>query len=548
MDFIYLFFFCLVCYFCYKNTNVYLQYIVYEIINNKKFMYTFLIATLLLVSFTVRVLFFADIPAGLNQDEALAGVEAYFLSETGRDRDGMIFPVYFTAWYSSQMNVLESLLMIIPIKLFGFSVFSVRLPMLICSLLSILVLFDFARHIFGIKPAIYVLFFVTINPWHIVVSRWALESNIFPHFILFSLYFLYLGIKKRDIYIYVSMIFFGLTMYSYGIAYYTIPVLLIWLSIYLYFEKLIKPSVIINSIVIYLLISWPIFAMIIVNMFKLKTIYLPFLTIPYFDSNVRSEDILFFKKDNIYFQAQSNFIDALKVTLFQFPKERWNAIPKYGTYYLYSVPLFFLGYNEISKNRIFDKIGVKFFKMFFIISIFGGVLLNVSNVNQNNIFFYPIIVITSIGLFKVLSYRKTYVLIILFIYLSSFINFSKDYFYIFKNDLKREFYVGFDKSIEKAMSLNKKKFIITSNSYTQDSYMISEILTLFYTKLDPTYYLREKDASYRDKFIYANFRDEFTNLRDSNAVYVFNIDEIDLFDNNDYEINVYDIFGTAVFK
>lgn len=109
-----------------------------KIINNKKKYYI-----IILISFAIgifaRVYEFNKIVSSANQDEAMAGYEAYSLSKYGEDRFGMSFPAYFTAWKYAQMNVLMSILMIPFIKIFGLSTFTIRLPNLIISIISMII-------------------------------------------------------------------------------------------------------------------------------------------------------------------------------------------------------------------------------------------------------------------------------------------------------------------------------------------------------------------------------------------------------------------------
>ncbi|MDE6893710.1 MAG: hypothetical protein K2P50_18120, partial [Lachnospiraceae bacterium] len=53
-------------------------------------------AFLLLLS--VRIMAFGEIPGGLNQDGAMAAVDAKALSEYGTDRFGVFLPAHLRAW------------------------------------------------------------------------------------------------------------------------------------------------------------------------------------------------------------------------------------------------------------------------------------------------------------------------------------------------------------------------------------------------------------------------------------------------------------------
>ena len=74
---------------------------------------------ILLLTVLLRCVGFGIIPAGINQDEAMAGVDAWALSQYGTDRYGIRYPVHFTAWKYGQMSVLRSYCMIPLIKLLG---------------------------------------------------------------------------------------------------------------------------------------------------------------------------------------------------------------------------------------------------------------------------------------------------------------------------------------------------------------------------------------------------------------------------------------------
>ena len=303
--------------------------------------YWFFVAFVALIAIFVRTWQFGTIPYGFNQDEAMAALEGFSLSEHGTDHYGMSMPVYFTAWISSQMNVLLSYIMVPFFKLFGPSVFVARLPLLLFSLLSLYVVFRFSYKIFDKYAALAILFIVAINPWQIMMSRWALEANLFPHLLLYGCYLLYLGLEKKR-YTYLSMLVFGVAMYSYGISYYLVPLLLLILCIYLLCTKSIKWYDTLICIGIYALVAWPIFAMMAVNYFKWETIELPFLTIPFFEYGQRMGDILFFSED-IYNQFIQNFNYTIDKVFLQSGDLPWNSIPEIGPLYFIAIPLFCLG-------------------------------------------------------------------------------------------------------------------------------------------------------------------------------------------------------------
>lgn len=95
--------------------------------------------------------------------------------------------VYLIAW-GSGMNILYPAISIPIVKLFGLSTFSYRFPMVLLSILSMFVLYN-ALMKNNNHPKFNLLFITTLylNPWMIMANRWALESNLFPIMLIFSL-------------------------------------------------------------------------------------------------------------------------------------------------------------------------------------------------------------------------------------------------------------------------------------------------------------------------------------------------------------------------
>lgn len=133
----------------------------------------------------IRIWKFGEVPGGFNQDGAMAAVDAKALADYGTDRYGMRYPVHLTAWGYGQMSALLSYLMVPFIKISGFSPFVLRLPQLITSLAGLVCLYFLIRDVSGKNIALIVFMFASVNPWHILQSRWVLDCNLYPHFFSF---------------------------------------------------------------------------------------------------------------------------------------------------------------------------------------------------------------------------------------------------------------------------------------------------------------------------------------------------------------------------
>lgn len=538
-----------------KKTSLFDSYLLNKL--NNKDIYNLLVIILFFVAFLVRLYDFSSTPLGFNQDEAMAAVDANALALYGTDHYGMSFPVCLTAWDYTQISILQPILMIPFIKILGLTIFAVRLPILIISFISIFVIFDFTKKVFNKYMALVVLFFVTINPWHISLSHLALESSLFPSFILFSIYFLYKGILEKKVFIYISMVFFGFTMYSYGLAYFTVPCLLILLCTFFLYDKKITNIQAIISVCVYLLVSWPIYAMMFINYFKLPSINILFFTIPAFPNTIMVDNLLIFS-DNIPKQFFYNIYSMIKTFFSQ--KQNWSFVSEIGPLYLFTIPIILIGMFEFFKNYKFNKTGKTILLSLFITGFFTGCMIEITNINILNIFFIPIIIFCVLGLYKIIFYtnNKYIAYMPLSFYLISFCFFISVYFTVYKDDLDYHFYGGFKESVNFAQSTNKNKLYITTHTQYEGSYQVSEILTLFYCNVDPLYFQGKtvmQDLAtntffkYNERYIYTNYSKKNIDLKNYDGVYVFNYEnEGDVFPEEYYEIYIFEGYAVALLR
>ena len=185
-----------------------------------------LVAILLLaLGVGLRLYRFPSVPAGLNQDEAAAGYEALSLLETGRDRWGNRLPPYFPAWGSGQ-SVLLSYLTVPFVAVLDLSVLSVRLPSLALGLLTLVLFYATVRRTGGQSQALVAVTLLALSPWHVMLSRWALDANLLPLTLLLGVFLLTRSFasESRTAHV-VSLVPFALTFYSYALATLVTPLL-----------------------------------------------------------------------------------------------------------------------------------------------------------------------------------------------------------------------------------------------------------------------------------------------------------------------------------
>lgn len=140
-----------------------------------------LVGLIFLVGFLLRLVCLGQIPAGIHQDEAYSGYEAYCLLQTGADSHGYVNPVYFISW-GHGMNALYAYLTIPFIAVGGLNVITIRLPQAIIGCLTLPLFYGFLKRIQDRKLALTGLCLLAFNPWHLMLSRWGLEANLVPFF------------------------------------------------------------------------------------------------------------------------------------------------------------------------------------------------------------------------------------------------------------------------------------------------------------------------------------------------------------------------------
>ena len=507
----------------------------------------FLFWSILIFAFIIRFINLDSIPTGINQDEAMGALDAWALSQYGTDRYGIVWPVHFKAWGESQMSVLLAYCMIPFIKIFGFSTFVIRIPMVLASTAGIALVYLVARKFFSTNLSLAVMAFAAINPWHFMQSRWSLDCNLFPHVFLLAFYLLLCGLEKHR-YLYLSMIFFGLTFYCYGIAVYSVPVFLFVFAAWCLWKKELKFREILISVCIFLAVALPEILTMFINMFKLPTIETPLFTIPFFPETVRGNDILFLNFS--FYQLGRNAMSMLKQVFLQSPDHLFNTLPKFGPMYHISTPFMFLGIVLFAK-RFFINIKDLFCTRnatrrqtidlaligFFIMSIWAGLLTYEVNVNRINIIFYPLMLFTIYGIAVFIQWIAKWInksLITRRILTTGFltgycilsVSFFTQYFGSFPTEIRTMFNVDFLSIIKDADNLEYYDTLyVTSNMGWQTNYRMSEILTQYSCQIDALYYQELSNETGGRTLLPYSERYHFVDLQketsfDTDALYV----------------------------
>jgi hypothetical protein len=302
----------------------------------------YLLFTLILaVGITARLWDFGVMPPGVNVDEASIGIEAYDLYKFGIDRNGESYPVHLISWGSGQ-NVLYAYMLIPFIALNGLNAVSIRLPMLLSGILSLPLMYFAGRRLIGEKFGLLAMFFMAVSPWHIINSRWAVESNILPFFLLAGFAFLLFSNQKNYWFIF-GCVFFAASLYAYGTAYVGVPVFLFLTIPVLIYTKQITIKQAITGLIIFFVLALPIALFVIINTFQLNTIHFGPITIPRMPVQARYEAMAAVFGGHPL-QAMSENISIMSKLLWSqedaFP---WNSVRPFGYFYKITFPFAVIG-------------------------------------------------------------------------------------------------------------------------------------------------------------------------------------------------------------
>jgi len=470
-------------------------------------------ALLLLTGAVLRLLYLDEIPAGLNQDEASSGYEAWALLHHGIDRNGYARPGHFVSWGSGQ-NALYSYLSMPIIAVLGLTVFSTRILMALARITSLLLFWRTAsRHkpaprspgaVPGSYFAFVALLLLTLCPWHLMLSRWALESNLLPFVVLLSVYFFArpdnhrLGVQAAGVLV------LSLSVYAYGTAYFFAPVFLALVFIWLRAQGKLPLRHFLPLSALSLLTTLPILLFLAVNFFDWEAIRAG-ISMPKYTGLARHEQIstVFGERFLSSFISQLLFVAELltmgdpDVSTHLFKKEPthfFNKMPGFAILFPFAiVPLAFGLGATIRRAVKLREFGVPVLMALWFAAALATVSITTVNINRANVLWLPAVYFIALGVFYACRRWRVLLPVAMAAYLVYGGWFAYTYFTQY-NDLRYDHIGPFHDLRPALTSLSERagpddKIYISR--FVHEAYM----LTLFHTKTPPQDYLATRIIS-----------------------------------------------------
>jgi 4-amino-4-deoxy-L-arabinose transferase-like glycosyltransferase len=215
----------------------------------------FLLILIICFAAIIRLVGIGSIPSGFHNDEASFFLNAVAIKETGHDEDGRKYPFYLNSFIDPK-PALYSYLQIPFITLLGKTTTAARVPGVIFGIGSIIVIYFLITALLNRKAALLMTLLVSINPWHIILSRGTQEVIMSFFFSLLATLLLIKLFQKNAISISYTALFVCstfLALYSYHSAKIFLP--LLFLSFIFYLGGKNKKTLFISCVIILVCIS-----------------------------------------------------------------------------------------------------------------------------------------------------------------------------------------------------------------------------------------------------------------------------------------------------
>jgi 4-amino-4-deoxy-L-arabinose transferase-like glycosyltransferase len=413
----------------------------------------------------LRLYGFGDYPAGLNQDEAIMAYDAYADSFYGMDQNGNHNSVYNVSWGGGQ-SMGYNYVMRPFIKVFGLNIITVRLPMLILSIISLVFFYLLLKELFFFCFSLLGLFLLAFNPWHIMISRWALDCNLAPLIFLPAIYFAIMSYKKPAFFI-LSMFLFGCAGYGYAALLMLYVVFIPFMIWHVFRHKTVPVKYAISGFLTFGLVSLPLAMWMIINTFnfpafKFLWLYVPRMTV------LRSASTVSFELDN--FKRFGEFMITGNDGLIS------NAISPFGPLYSFMLAFILFGIYFLFVKYKGKASEVKFW---FISAVILALAINI-NINRINMIFFPFIFLATLGIAEINRQIKCIAPILASLVIVMTICFANVYFTTFNQNNQYMYFNQYDHAIEYAIQNTEP----TSTIYIS-GVNAPYVFALYVTKLHP---------------------------------------------------------------
>lgn len=438
----------------------------------------------------LRFYHLATLPEGMHQDEVSNAYEAFCIANYGIDRNGYVYPVYPITWGSGGGSPVLIYLYAIMCKFLEPSVFSYRFIFAFLGSLTLILFYLFLRKTENENTALLGMGILVITPWHIIISRWGLDSNTIPFWcmIIFLLFLLGNQTQKTLYYILTSS-FCALILYCYGSATFVMPFFVLFACGYSLWTKKMTWKQLLYSAIAFSIVVFPLAIFYFINVFDQPAITTTYFSFPRFTG--KHTDSVFISFDrNIFSSLGKNLIRLLSMLTIGAKDELWNYMPGYFTLYHFTFPISFLGLFCVSKKvikdfkeKIYHPHGLM---LFMFLSAFLIAMFMNPNINRTIFLYLPMVYFMTIGFMELGRFPKYFISMSIVVLCIGGVLFTRDYFTKYGSMSNYLFMKGYGDSIAYAESIREEDQMIYS---TYENLASPFITALLYSRTSPYDYL-----------------------------------------------------------
>jgi 4-amino-4-deoxy-L-arabinose transferase-like glycosyltransferase len=251
---------------------------------------------------------------------------------------------------------------------------------------------------FGRATGLIAAALLTFSPWHIMLSRWALESNLLPAVFLSGLALLTAALQQgprraQIILLALAGALFALCLYTYGTAYLAVPLYIVAALVILQTTIKLRRSSLIAFVLAFVILSIPIALFVAINSFDGSTMSIGPVTIPRLPSESRYAGASILGSASGPASLFHNAENLLRILKDESDGTVYNSIPRYGILYRTLLPVgaiavLFLAYRSTRKQF---RAGSLLILAWILAGLSVGLVSEV-NINRANVLFVPLII------------------------------------------------------------------------------------------------------------------------------------------------------------
>lgn len=452
---------------------------------------------ILIIGAILRLFCLGMVPAGMHQDESFVAWNAFALFHEQMDSAGHVMPVYIADWGDGHSALYVWLTL--PFVALGgghLNPFLSRLPQVIVSIFTLMAIHGIMKRLLDEKAALWGMFLLAVCPWHITMSRWGLDANMAPGFLIFGFYFFVRALENQK-YLLLSAFFYGLSLYAYAVVWPIVPVIILLQTAYaLYHKKIRFNRYCVISAFILAVLALPLIAFVLVNADILPEIRLSFMTIPRM-SGYRGSEVAFTPV-----RMYSNLRKALSLLWHQNTGAPYDILLPWGLFYDIGRIFIVFGAAALVWTVLRSLLSRSYSpETFLFIQLLGGgieCLIVTAVLHQINSLYIPLVLCEAYGIWtlaKFLSKKQAVIgnvseCVIAAIFVLCLILFQRDYYTEYKEITDAYFAAGLKECVTYARNVCEQKdlSVITAEKGAQWPRLLLFLETLPSEYLDSVIY------------------------------------------------------------